>query len=517
MGVWSEDAKSFTVTLRDDVLFHDGTTLNASDVKYTFDRLNNLIAIGESQLGELYQPLAALYPDNEDVIDEVVVVSEFVVRFDLNYPYVAFVPLLCFSGSFILPQGMYPTNTLMNVTTDILVGTGPFEFTSQNSETTVLTAFDDYYLGKAQLDSIIFVLFDDAPAKNQAFLAGDLDWIDGVNPEYLAQFQADEDFVVGENRPNTASSYLGMNNKLLNKTMRQAVSYSINYDYLISGILLGNAVRQTSVVPAGIMYHIDTNVATYDLIRARDILVKAGLAKGLTTESTSAQWQALANNNPIARLNFTYNSGNSVRAQYGALIQNGLLNSGIKMEICALTWGEYLARLYDIDGGFNKLQLYLIGWGADYNDPSNFVNSLLSNTSSSNSAQVNDPTLQKMMMDALTITNTTERAAKYAELQRYVCEDLMPWAFLTNGFGKGVRRRDVQGILRNGMTKIYFYPMYFGAYVPWPAYVWPATSTPTTTPTTTAPEESGIPGYSLIALLGVAAFTATALIYKKRK
>jgi MarR-like DNA-binding transcriptional regulator SgrR of sgrS sRNA len=39
----------------------------------------------------------------------------------------------------------------MDVASDILIGTGPFAYISQSSETTVLEAYDDYYLLRPSL------------------------------------------------------------------------------------------------------------------------------------------------------------------------------------------------------------------------------------------------------------------------------------------------------------------------------------------------------------------------------
>jgi ABC-type transport system substrate-binding protein len=523
MGAWNAEADEFTVTLRQGVTFHDGSKFNATDVKYTFDRLNNLITLGESQIAELYEPLADIHPDNSLVIDEVEIVSEYVVKFVLNYPYVAFVPLLCFSGSVILPDGEYPVDELMDVASDKLVGTGPFEYISQTAEQTTLEGYDDYWQGAPALDFIYFVYYADATTKNQAFLAKDLHAIDGVNPEMLETFRAHPDFYVGNKRPNTVIQYMGMNNKQINMTMRQAISHAINYDYIISEILKGNAIRMTSPVPAGILYHKPCAVATYDVEKARQILVDAGLLAGkvdaqgnpVTMDSSNSAWQYLSANNPIATYNYSYNTGNSVRQDLGTLVKNGLYSIGIKLDVIGMTWPEYLTRLL---GDFDKLQLYMIGWAADYNDPSNFINPLFSNTSHSNGAQVNDAQLQGWMMDALTITDPATREAKYHDIQEYIVEELMPWVFLTTGFGPNCRRRDVNGFIRNPMAKLYFYPVHFGAFEEDNPYV-PIVAPTTTTTTTTGTTEPGpgIPGYSLIALLGVAAFTATALIYKKRK
>ena len=97
----------------------------------------------------------------------------------------------------------------------------------------------------------------------------------------------------------------------------------------------------------------------------------------------------------------------------------------------------------------------------DYNDPSNYVNSLMANYSSSNSAQINDPTLEAYMLAGLEETDQNVREQIYNDLQQYVVEELRPWAF-----GYVARDHDawdatMTGFPSNGMGYAYFYPCYY--------------------------------------------------------
>ena len=94
---------------------------------------------------------------------------------------------------------------------------------------------------------------------------------------------------------------------------------------------------------------------------------------------------------------------------------------------------DYNQRWYGVFGtdGFDELGLFLSGWGADFNDPSDFANPLFSNTSTySNVCQTNDSYLQNLMELGLSELNPTLRKGIYDEIQRYMVEDLMPAAFI---------------------------------------------------------------------------------------
>jgi peptide/nickel transport system substrate-binding protein len=308
-----------------------------------------------------------------------------------------------------------------------------------------------------------------------------------------------------------------MNNKLINKTYRQAISYAVNYDYILSDILDGEAVRMNSPVPQGISYHkADIKAPVLNLTIARQTLIDAGLSKGLTITSTDAEWENLADTNPILTTNYTWNTGNQVRADIGTLIKENLKKIGISMELCPLEWSAYLPILL---GDFDRAQLYMIGWGADYNDPGNFINPLLSNTSSSNGAQVNDPYLQKAMMDALKETDPVARKQLYYDIQTYVVEDLMPWLMLYIPKTMDAMSSELRGWNLNVMTKVKF-----------STCDWKTVNSTVVISTLDCGGASGdagaggaggsgsaaIDGFSIVTVLGVAAMTVGVILRKKK-
>jgi ABC-type transport system substrate-binding protein len=505
LGTWSNNATDYSVPLRTGITFQDGTPFNATAVKWNFDRLEWLINNG-SQIAELYEPLYG-----QLVINNTEVVNATYVTFHLNYAYVPFVPLLCFSASYMLSPASTPEHDYLTTGhNDVLVGTGPFNYVSTSTDQTVLTRNDNYWRGAAAIPKINFIYYGDDVAKQQALLAGTLDAVDGIMSSYLDQYYAASNIVVTTKRKGTVIGYLGFNNIAINKTYRQAISYGTDYQYIIDNIYNGQVARLNSPIPEGIMYH-DPNVkaATFDLTKARQVLIDSGNAHGLTATSSDQDWIDMASSsNPICALNYTYNLGNQYRTDLGVLMKSNLKNLGMHVNDNGITWSDYLGLLY---GTPNKLSLYLVGWGPDYNDPSNFINPLFSNSSSSNGAQVNDPKLQKMMMDGLIETNTTARKQLYYDMQEYIVTDLMPWEFLTVPVSQGAHANTITNIPRNAMGKVYFYP-----------YTWCGTINshvnqyPEETATNPNAGGTSIPGYSILALLGVSAVAMMAIIYKKR-
>jgi ABC-type transport system substrate-binding protein len=522
LGTWNAQADEYTLTLRQGVTFHDGNTFDAYDVNWTFARLNYLIEQGMTQIAELYEPIGG-----ELLVNHTEIVSDYEITFVLNYPYVPFEPLLCFSGSYILSNESTPWDTLLDVATDVLVGTGPYEYVETTAEYTDMVAYADWWGDRPDqyIQEILWLLYDDGVAKAQEFLAGGLDWIDGAQAEFMDQFIESPDIYVGDQRQGTVISYMGMNNKQINQTMRQAISYAFDYDYEISEIRQGYAARLTSPVPEGIMFHNpNLDYPTYNLTHARQILIDAGIAPADAGDhlSDDAYWALLTQDSPIATYNYSWNTGNPTRADLGVLTKSNLEKIGVFVELEGMTWADYLPLLL---GDFDKLQLYMIGWGPDYNDPSNFINPLFSNTSASNGAQVNDPYLQDLMMQGLVETDPEARRDLYYEIQSYIVEDLMPWIFLDVGLGRGYWSMELNGIQRNPMGKIYFGTMNWQGMPVGDDTATDDTATDDTATDDTATDDTGtgddtgtsIPGYSFVALVGAAALGLGVVLYKRRK
>ncbi|MHA1745226.1 MAG: ABC transporter substrate-binding protein [Promethearchaeota archaeon] len=531
-GIWSENETVFTVPLRENVTFHDGMPFNASAVKWNFDRLKTFVEEDRTQFAELYKPLYSLYPDTPLLINETIIVNEFTVKFVLNYPYMPFLPLMCFTGSAIMSPYSTHVDSFLNVSTDILVGTGPYVHVSTDTTKTVFEAYTDYYRGIPAVQHMEWVKYDNMTSTSNALLDGEIDFGD-VSIDFLEEFEASPSITVGEPNPRNGEPmkssiihYLAMNNNLMNKTIRQAISYAVDYDYIIEDMQEGNADRMISPIPEEINYH-NPNVqpATYNVTHARQIIIEAGLSKGLTADSTDQQWGDLAETDPIATYEYLYNHGNVFREEVGGLVSENCEAIGITITLTGIALGDSIPFAHY--GNISDSAMFLNRWRADYNDPSNYINPLFSNISVFNSAQVNDPWLQNTMVKAAGEKDVVIRKALCFEIQEYIVEDLMPWLFLyvpinkdalattiTNWSYNPMDQKDFFSITFHGEDAIIDDPqmdIYCGYAAPWD-YPDPPTFNETTTT-----DPPGIPGYSLVALMSITVLTIMAVLYKRQK
>ncbi|MCK5158683.1 MAG: hypothetical protein KAR08_05980, partial [Candidatus Heimdallarchaeota archaeon] len=271
----------------------------------------------------------------------------------------------------------------------------------------------------------------------------------------LEDFIASEEIMVKESTIKSTIYYIGMNNEQLNSTIRRAINYAIDYDYLINELFNNTMVRMTSILPPGILYHKDCDVPTLDLNTARQIIIDAGLSKGLTINSPDCDWITLSFTDPIVIANYTFLSYIQTREKIGYSIEEKLRYIGISVSLKGIaTAFEFFNEIY-INPDENPL--FYWGWIPDYNDPSNFLNNLLSNTSPNNIFQVNDPWLEQKMNDSLYEPVESARREMYYQMQEYIATNLMPFAQLGFQTVSGIHSYEIKNLPFPPINKFYFY------------------------------------------------------------
>ena len=463
---------TYTVPLREDVYFHDGTKFNAAAVKWSFDRLAYWMNVdGSLPDDETEAMIKVLYmwPDGvTPVINKTEVVDTYTVKFTLNKPFGVFDAILTFSAAFIMAPSSDLFDTRIVVSEAVgpggngheIIGTGPFIFESYKAGVeTRLKRNENYWKTPAAVERVIIYLIQDSDARNNAMLAGDINALTSPHPSFYDEMRASDDvnLIEIDSPASSITQYLGMNNKRISKPWRQAISWAIDYDYMIDELLEGYALRLESPIPDGIAYaNYDDTEATLDLDTARAIIVNdLGLGNLAWTDQ---QWMDA----DLRTVNLTYNIGNKFREDMFVLLRENLDLIGITVEDNGLEWTPYLDLLYNRSApGYNGLSLYFIGWMPDYNDASNYVNSLMSITSSSNSAQIDDPYLESLLTAGISETDPAARKAIYDEMQTYLITDLMPWAWGYSSLNRDAFAPNLKGFPSNPWGYDYFYPCYF--------------------------------------------------------
>jgi len=470
-GTWDVTGTQFTIPLRQNVTFHDGTKFNASSVAWNFERLNYFInASGMSViLNESVAQIHSLYefPNGTTILDPVTPVtinSEYSVTINLRAPYAVFEPLICYVTAYQLSPASTPKYEYISTAYGDLVGTGPFVYDYYVADTEVkFHRFDDYWREVAFFEEMTFAIIEDAVTRNNAMLGHSIDYLSGSMTSLFPTFDADATITHRSGERGMGYSYLGMNNKQINKTWRQAISYAINYTYIISTLQDDTVYRANGPLAPTFPGFDDTvKAATYNLAMARSLIQSMGLAGALTADNATTgtnadDWKALT----LQTWNYTYNIGNDFREDMSVLLTDNLNLIGIDVVDEGISWSDFLDRAYGYSpGGYDTVMLYWIGWGPDYLSPFNMIDPLFSSTSTSNAAQYNNTDVQGWLADVLVETDPVARDALYSQILTQIVEVDMPHVFGYHPYGHSIHSADLRGVSYNAMGGFYPYTIY---------------------------------------------------------
>lgn len=452
---WSVNDTEFTCVLRQGVKFHDDTPFNAAAVQWNFDRLYGLIE--NMTYGDFW-----LLPDGRWIINETKVIDDFTVKFMLNAPYAPLEALLSSPASYMLSPNSTPEDDFIDLLTGDLVGTGPFIYDNYVPLVNLTMSPNPYYWGgKPKVDRLVFSLigfdpFEGAKYAGKAMdslLSGKISIIPGAgwlheNETMFDILRNSPNITVPKGKSSAAIQFIIMNNNVINVTMRKAISYAINYSFINERAWGGEGIRCNSPIPRGMLYsnNEDFNVPYYNISKARQTLIDAGWngTFNLTANyniSAGNEWEKIANSSfPLATYNFTYAVGWPFAENMSALLTENLKQIGVKINSDPRNYMEWDLIIREIPPYHrDMLNLAMIGWSADYNDPSDFINPLFTNKMrASNFGQINDTQVQQWMDKALYETNRTIRKYLFYQIQERLIEKVYPYAWTFVG-----RRTDV--------------------------------------------------------------------------
>ncbi len=281
MGTVSANGLEYTFTLRQGIMFHDGTPFNASCVKDHFDRMFTVNR-------------GMTYIFVEDLLNKTDVVDTYTVKFTLNFANSDFRGMLAHIAAMI-PS---PTATALygELDGEHPVGTGPFKFVSKIIDNeVVMEANQDWWQLAAgetiKIDELVFVQLSDASTMKLAIESGEIDATDGrFNLVDYESLLANANLVSHDLSAASSARWMTfcMNGSTWdhfpNKTLRQAMAYAIPYDQIISVVLDGNAERLYSFLPPEYIGYKQAFSYDYNITKAIELIEAAGFTAPLAVE-----------------------------------------------------------------------------------------------------------------------------------------------------------------------------------------------------------------------------------------
>ncbi|WP_216831596.1 ABC transporter substrate-binding protein [Alkalihalobacterium elongatum] len=412
---WSveNDGLLYTFKLREGVKFHDGTDFNAEAVKLNFERwADKSHEYNFADEGYTYSVYGTQFGgfkgDEGHVIEEINVLGDHEIEFVLNKPLGSFIQNMGMSYFAITsPAAFEEHGSTIN---ENPVGTGPFKFVSwTRDDSIVLEKNEDYWMeGYPKLDRVIFRVIPDNSARLTALRAGEVDIMDGLNPDDVVTIEGDSELQVFERATNNIG-YLGFHvekEPFNNKLVRQAVNHAINKEDLIFALYGGMAQPAKNAVPPGYLgYNDEIQEYEFNLDRAKELLAEAGYPDGFEFDL----WTM-----PVAR---PYMPDPQRAAE---AIQAELAKINVKANIVTHEWATYLEKT---EAG--EQDMFMLGWSGVNGDPDYFLSNLLSSHAipGGNRTFYANEEVTALLDQAKTTYDEDVRADLYMKAQALIHED----------------------------------------------------------------------------------------------
>jgi len=359
----SSDGLKWTVTIRDDVKFHDGVPLTAEDVAFTFNTAAE--ASGSVDLSMLEKASA---------------VDDYSVEFELNDPQATFINKLAMIG--IVPEHAYTESYGQNP-----IGSGPYRFVQwDKGQQVIFEANPDYY-GQEPYFKKITMLFMASDAAFAAARSGQVDLaeipasftkqtVDGMKIVSLDSIDARGiSFPLQANTgEKTENGYAIGNNVTSDIAIRKALNIGIDRQNLINGALNGQGKEEFTGVDKLPWGNKEAIFEDGDLEAAKEILTEAGW------EDTDGDG-ILEKNGLKAEFTLLYPATAQERQALAVSISEEAKKLGINIKVEGKSWNEIDTLVHSTPvvfgyGSLDPTDIYLRYYSKSY-DPSNYNNIIM--------------------------------------------------------------------------------------------------------------------------------------------
>jgi peptide/nickel transport system substrate-binding protein len=270
---------TWRIKLKPGIKFSNGEPMNADAVKATFD----FLATDRGKTFSQSKTLGVFLASTE-VVDDLTV--------DVKTPKPdPLLPKLVSSQSIIPPKAF--ADQSVEGFTNSPIGSGPYivKWSDAGSKATA-TPYAGSRLARKDVDRIEFVVLEEAPARTQALLSGQVDVNISLGPDEHAAVEAAGMKIFSA--PSTRTMGLTLithrsgktvTGPLADKRVRQALNYAVDKQSIIDNIFSGSGTPASqAAVPTAFGYNKSVKAYPYDPEKAKALLAEAGYATGLELE-----------------------------------------------------------------------------------------------------------------------------------------------------------------------------------------------------------------------------------------
>ena len=406
-----EDGLTYTFHLNTNAKFASGNPVTANDVKYSMDRM---LAIGEG-----YASIFAANVESTNVIDDQTV--EFKMQ-KVFGPFVTALTLLRIVDSELVKSnqadgdfgefGDYGLGFLQANS----AGSGPYVITQFNvHDKMVMEKNANYWNGGVPAeapDKVEITELVESATTKMLITSGDLEFVHGQqDAETYNAIMADE------NLDSTEFIEPGLNYFMINTKkaptddvhIRRAISYATDYEQVAE--LIGGAEVADGPVPSNVFgYSKDHEIFTFDLDKAKEEIAASQYADTLGDYEVS--------------VDYIEGNGNTGKAAY--LLAGQLEELGFKVVINEVPWVNFCNNEAEIETSPSITNLFA---SCLYPEAGSLLELKYASWTLGNWNQnewLQDDKVDQMLNDAFETLDDDERVEKYAELQKYLVDEVVP-------------------------------------------------------------------------------------------
>ncbi|WP_062428872.1 ABC transporter substrate-binding protein [Herbidospora daliensis] len=448
----SPDSKTYTFTLREDVVFHDGAKLDAEAVKANFDHITAKETNSQYAAG-LLGPYKG-----------VTVVGPHQVKVEFDRPYVPFLQAASTTALGIAsPATLKAGPDKLCAAGAGSVGSGPFTsgaYVRGQERTYTRNAAYNWapksagHTGPARLETLKVRFISEAATRVGALTSGQVDTASAIPANQLGLLTADPRLqVLDKQVPGAVNAfYLNTKGALFSDVrVRRAFQRAIDVDTLVKSVFQGLYQRAWSPLSP-------TTPASYDASLENTWPPDPALSAKLLDEAgwtgRDAEGYRTKDGKRLTVVAPIYGEAST----FSQAVQGDLKKSGIYLELLASTDAIEIGGRLD-EGRYDVVEL---SWARGDGDILShfFFSDQTSKNSGHNFAQVTDPEVDTWLTAAQTAQEPAQRAAEYAKAQKWAIENavVVPTYVDTQNLGASKKVRDLR-------LSISAHPEFYGAWV----------------------------------------------------